>query len=107
MHSFSMRNTSGTALGLLPCSQFSCHAFQIEDDDLLVAYTDGITESENACGEPWGSERLETLLRACHDSTPRQVVHYILDEVSNFAQDRFQVDDMTLVVIPVKEGSGI
>jgi phosphoserine phosphatase RsbU/P len=72
---------------------------------LLVAYTDGITESENASGESWGKERLETLLRACHDRTPGQIVRRILDEVSGFAENRPQVDDMTLVVLCVQDGA--
>jgi serine phosphatase RsbU (regulator of sigma subunit) len=94
---------TGTALGLLETSQFASQAFQLERDDLFVAYTDGITESENACGEPWGREGLETLLRACRERTPGQIVRRILDEVSAFAEDRSQVDDMTLMVLCVKD----
>jgi len=94
---------SGTTLGLLESSQFSSRAFQLEKDDLLVAYTDGITESENASGESWGKERLETLLRGCHDRTPGQIVRRILDEVSGFAENRPQVDDMALVVVCVQD----
>ena len=94
---------SGTALGLLENCEFASKAFQLEKDDLFVAYTDGITESENVCGEPWGQEGLETLLRACRHWTPEQIVRGILDEVSAFANDHSQVDDMTLMVIRVKD----
>jgi len=78
---------SGTALGLLESSHFASQAFQLEKDDLFVAYTDGITESEDACGEPWGQEGLEALLRACRDRTPRQIVRRILDEISALIED--------------------
>jgi sigma-B regulation protein RsbU (phosphoserine phosphatase) len=70
---------------------------------VFVAYTDGITESENQCGELWGQERLETLLRACRDCTPTQVVDRILDEIFAFGKDCSQKDDMTLVVAAVKD----
>jgi sigma-B regulation protein RsbU (phosphoserine phosphatase) len=99
--------SSGTALGLLESSQFPSSTFQLEKDDLFVTYTDGITESENHCGEPWGLEGFETLLRACRDRTSGQIVCRILDEVSTFADDRSQVDDMTLVVLRVNDDVGV
>jgi len=95
--------SSGTALGLLEGSQFSSSTFQLEKADVFVAYTDGITESENQCGELWGQERLETLLRACRDCTPAQIVDRILDEILTFGKNCSQKDDMTLVVAAVKD----
>jgi sigma-B regulation protein RsbU (phosphoserine phosphatase) len=95
--------SSGTALGLLEGSQFTSSTFQLEKADVFVAYTDGITESENQCGELWGQERLETLLRACRDCTPAQIVDRILGEILAFGKDCSQKDDMTLVVAAVKD----
>jgi len=95
--------SSGTALGLLESSQFTSSTFQLEKGDVFVAYTDGITESENHYGESWGQERLETLLQACRDCTPAQIVDRILDETLAFGQDYSQKDDMTLVVAAVKD----
>jgi phosphoserine phosphatase RsbU/P len=82
-------------------SEFIAKAFQLKTDDVVVMYTDGITEVENPERELWGRERLETLLRACRDCTPAQIVARILDEVLAFAKDRPQSDDMTLVVVGV------
>ena len=93
--------SSGTALGLLESSQFTSSSFQLEKGHVFVAYTDGITESENQCGELWGQERLETLLRACRDCTPAQIVERILDGMLSFGKDCSQKDDMTLVVVGV------
>jgi len=64
-------------------------------------YTDGITEAENPRHQLWGQDRLETALRGCRDYTPAQILECILDEVSTFAMDRSQRDDMTLVVVGV------
>ena len=97
----------GTALGLLESSQFTSRVFQLERDDLFVAYTDGITESENARGEPWGQEGIERLLRACRGRRPGQIVRRILDEISAFVEDRSQLDDMTLMVLHVKNDAGV
>lgn len=74
---------------------------------MFVAYTDGITEAQNPSGDFWGQERLETLLRACRDYTPAQIVGHILDEVLAFTKDSSQGDDMTLVVVGVKDDTGI
>ena len=98
--------SSGTALGLLEMSQFTSRTFQLEKGDVLVAYTDGITESENRCGELWGQERLEVLLRTCRDCEPAQIVSRILDDVLPFAKGCPQKDDMTLVVVAVKDEAG-
>jgi sigma-B regulation protein RsbU (phosphoserine phosphatase) len=79
--------SSSTTLGLLGSSHFVSKAFQLEKGDVCVAYTDGITESENHCGELWGEERLENVLRACGDCTPAQLVERILDEILAFGKD--------------------
>ena len=72
-----------------------------QPDDLFVAYTDGITDWENAAGEMWGSERLENTLQTLCDLTPRQVVQRIIEEVSAFATGGSQRDDAALVVVHV------
>jgi serine phosphatase RsbU (regulator of sigma subunit)/DNA-binding GntR family transcriptional regulator len=95
--------STGRPLGLLEDSQFASQAFQLEIDDVLVMYTDGITEAENTECESWGEERLDTLLQACRYCTPAQIVKRIMDEVSAFAKDRPQSDDMTLVVVGAKD----
>jgi sigma-B regulation protein RsbU (phosphoserine phosphatase) len=87
-------------------SQFTSQALQLEVGDVLVMFTDGITEAENPELELWGQERLETLLRACRDCTPAQIIGRILDEVVAFVESGSQSDDMTLVVIGVREEAG-
>lgn len=98
--------SSGTALGLLESSQFTSRGFQLEKGDVFVAYTDGITESENLYGELWGQERLESVMRACCDCPPAQIVERILDEILAFCRGCPQKDDMTLVVVGVKDAAG-
>lgn len=95
---------SGTPLGLLEDSQFTSKTFQLETGDVLVMYTDGVTESENPKHELWGLERLETVLHSCRNCTPAQIVGRILDELAAFGNDRPQRDDITLVVVAVKGG---
>ncbi len=98
---------SGTPLGLLEISHFSSRALQLEIGDVLVMYTDGITEAENPEREFWGQHRLESVLRSCRDHTPAQIVRRILDEVLAFANGLSQKDDVTLIVIGVKDEAGL
>jgi sigma-B regulation protein RsbU (phosphoserine phosphatase) len=95
--------SEGIPVGIFADSQFATTTFQFEIDDVLVGYTDGITEVDPH-GEIWGQQRLENLLRSCSRGTPEQIIHCILDEVSSFADGQKQRDDMTLVVMTVQEG---
>jgi sigma-B regulation protein RsbU (phosphoserine phosphatase) len=87
--------------------KFEATQFQLKKNDLLVAYTDGITEAPNASGDQWGLERLENLLRSYGQMAPTEMVEQILTEVSDFADGEPQHDDITLVVMKVQEGCEI
>ncbi len=94
---------SGMPVGISADSRFTTTTFQLEIGDIVVAYTDGITEVENRNAEPWGQRGLENLLRSCSRQTPQQIIKRILDEVSTFADRLPQRDDMTLVVMQVQD----
>jgi sigma-B regulation protein RsbU (phosphoserine phosphatase) len=94
----------GTPIGLLEEAEFIPGKFHLEAGDLLVAYTDGITESDDASGEMWGQARLEKLLCNCRGKTSEETIQYILDERFAFADGQPQRDDMTLVVMHVLAG---
>lgn len=76
----------------------------IRAGDLILWYTDGITEAANAGREAFGDRRLQRLLRGLPaSSTPDAVVHLLLDAVSlHRGQPTFD-DDVTLVVARVRE----
>jgi serine phosphatase RsbU (regulator of sigma subunit)/DNA-binding GntR family transcriptional regulator len=90
-------------IGIYAEAEFTATQFQLAKDDIVVAYTDGITEAGNTSGQLWGLESLESLLRSCAQMGPREIVERILGEVSDFANSEPQRDDATLVVIKVQE----
>jgi phosphoserine phosphatase RsbU/P len=102
-HAFYLKSTD-VPIGISPRSQFPAVAFQLHIDDLLVAYTDGITEMENRDGEMYGLPRLERLLISSAGATAEQVIDGILEDVSSFADGQPQRDDITLVAIRVQPG---
>jgi phosphoserine phosphatase RsbU/P len=96
--------TTGIPLGISADSQFASAALQFEIDDVLVAYTDGITEAENRQQEPWGQQGLEALLKSCSLKGPKEIINAILEQVSAFANGQPQHDDITLLVMRVEAG---
>jgi DNA-binding GntR family transcriptional regulator len=99
--------SAAVPVGILAESRFPAASFQLEIGDIVVAYTDGITEVENRNGEMWGDRGLKRLLVSCSQRTPDQIITSILDEVATFAHPRPQRDDMTLVVMQVQPGCSI
>jgi sigma-B regulation protein RsbU (phosphoserine phosphatase) len=89
-------NPLSTPVGISSDAQFKTATFQLHIGDLLIVYTDGITEVQDRQGELWGQERFEQLLSACGGGTPKQVIEGIMEEVFGFAEGQPQRDDMTL-----------
>jgi serine phosphatase RsbU (regulator of sigma subunit) len=92
----------GTPVGLLEETQFVPGKFRFEPGDVFAAYTDGITETDNAAGEMWGEQRFENLLRQCRTKTAEETIQSILDGRFAFAAGQPQRDDMTIVVMRVQ-----
>jgi serine phosphatase RsbU (regulator of sigma subunit)/DNA-binding GntR family transcriptional regulator len=92
----------GTPVGILEETQFVPERFQLEPGDMFLAYTDGITESDNPTGDMWGQRRLENLLCRCRDKSSEEAIQCILDDLCAFADGQRQRDDMTLLVMRVQ-----
>ena len=97
-------SAEGMPVGIFAEARFDASRFQLMIGDILVAYTDGITEAANPAGEQWGLERLERLLRSSAGMTSGEIVTRVLEAVSDFAEGEPQRDDVTLVVMNVQEG---
>ncbi len=91
--------TGGTVIGL--ASQFTYQQARIKLDrgDLLVAFTDGITEAMNTAEEEWGEESLIRTIRSCRELTARQTVARIMEAADAFAAGAEQHDDMTIIAL--------
>jgi sigma-B regulation protein RsbU (phosphoserine phosphatase) len=92
--------TGGPVIGLLP-HRYERGVFSHEAGDLLVLFTDGVSESMNVRYEEWGEERLIDLAKTCHDLPVLEGMRRILAAAQAFAAGASQHDDMTLVVLRV------
>lgn len=87
------------AIGLSVDSRFRAHDVILEENDLLVIYSDGVTEARNEIGRFYSDERFEELIRFCHGMSAKAVGQRILDSVSDFVQSARQSDDLSLIIL--------
>jgi sigma-B regulation protein RsbU (phosphoserine phosphatase) len=89
----------GTVVGLIENVQYQQGSVQISPGDLLVAFTDGISEAMNLEDEEWGEDRLLDSIRDCQAKTAQELLEYVFAAATQFAGAAPQHDDMTLVVL--------
>ena len=71
-------DTGGPPVGLLPDSRYEEGSFALEPGDLVVLFTDGISESMNSRDEEWGEERLIDFAKTCDGLTAREATSRIM-----------------------------
>jgi phosphoserine phosphatase RsbU/P len=94
--------TGGLVIGALAAVRYEQDVVQLAPGDLLVAYTDGVTEAFDAVGEEFGEERLRVVVEAAGDRPAAEVAQAIVEAVRAFSIDTPQHDDITLVVARVR-----
>lgn len=88
---------TATVLGLFESWQSCIYEIQVDTGDVLVIYTDGVTEANNSAGEEFGESRLLETIRACMALPVSQMVDAILAAALKFSEGEMR-DDLTLVV---------
>jgi phosphoserine phosphatase RsbU/P len=91
----------GPPVGLLPRSSYEQACVPLEPGDLLVLFTDGVSESMNNDNEEWGEERLIELAKTCAGLPAVEAMNRIMAAAQTFAGGAPQYDDMTVVVLRV------
>ncbi len=92
-------DVTGSVVGAFPSLPYGEQTVPLGPGDLLVAYTDGITEPENAYGEDFGAERLAEVVMRHRDVAPCEIVERILESVRHWDTSEEQADDMTLMIV--------
>jgi Na+/proline symporter len=93
-------DAEGLILGVKQEIIFEKKTTQLASGDLLLMYTDGITEAEcNQTDEFFGEEKLKSILGHCADLTPDQAIDHILEQVRLFTGVHNFEDDVSLVII--------
>jgi sigma-B regulation protein RsbU (phosphoserine phosphatase) len=89
---------SGMVIGAFPDVPYDQDCIELEPEDLLVAFTDGVTEPENDYGEEFGEDRLMDLLIRNAQRPLNELMTLVTTAVGEWKSNPEQQDDMTLVL---------
>ena len=91
----------GFPLGLFPNVTYEEFTLSTQPGDMIVFFSDGIPDAENATGEMFGTDRLRQVLESQAEPTAASTVEAILKSVSDFQSGIEHFDDETVVVLRV------
>jgi sigma-B regulation protein RsbU (phosphoserine phosphatase) len=90
---------TGPVLGPAPNAKYHIDSVNFSIGDVLLLYSDGITDTSDGNFESYGDERLLLKLKSLVQLSPKEIALGILDDVIKFSKNGKYSDDMTLVVI--------
>jgi sigma-B regulation protein RsbU (phosphoserine phosphatase) len=96
-------STGGIVLGLFPQARYDEAAVDLHPGDVLVVFTDGVTEALNPKEEEFGEDRLKNLLRQVVHLPVNEISSRIAEELKTWIHDAEQYDDLTFLVMKVQE----
>jgi phosphoserine phosphatase RsbU/P len=93
-----MLEVSGLMVGAFPFAKYEESKLELQSGDLLVCYTDGITEPENEYGEMFGDQRLIELVAKNSDRADADIIASVMEAVTQWTGTPELFDDMTLLL---------
>ena len=96
--SSTLLEVNGTVVGAFPQSRYEESNIELRSGDLLVCYTDGITEPENEYGEMFGEERLIELVSKNSDRDDSKIIETVMESVRQWTGAPELSDDMTILL---------
>jgi sigma-B regulation protein RsbU (phosphoserine phosphatase) len=90
--------TGGLILGLFGHAEYEEETLQLEPGDVLVVFSDGVSEAVDVAGEEFGDERIVAAVAACSNRDPKYLLDALLEEVKKFSAGTPQRDDVTVVI---------
>jgi sigma-B regulation protein RsbU (phosphoserine phosphatase) len=97
--SISTLTVSGIPLGIFTESKYEASEDHLDPGDVLLLYSDGVTECMNKAGDQFGEERLEEVLKEHAQKGAGEIRDAIASAVEGFREDHPSSDDMTLIVL--------
>jgi len=98
-HGIQTLHRTGMALGVIEDAEWEHETIQIAQDDVLLLYTDGVTEAQNGRGVFFGEERLQEVLRSTKERSAPDIQDALIAQLNNFIGDAPQFDDTTSMVL--------
>src|ERR1017187_5419776 len=93
-----MLEGGGPVLGILPAASYGEQRVHLDPGDMLVLYSDGVTEANNAAYDEYGEGRFIEVLKRYREAPATAIVEAVTCDLAEFAAGAPQADDITLVV---------
>ena len=95
----------GIVLGVMEDYPYVEGIVQVPPDSVVIGYSDGLVEPENAYGEEFGVSRLEAAAQRVRHATPRRIAESLMTAAEEWSGSPEQADDMTVIVARLGSGS--
>jgi serine phosphatase RsbU (regulator of sigma subunit) len=89
--------TGGMVLGLFELASFEEETVQLKPGDVLIAFSDGVTEAMNEVGDEFTDDRLLASLAANRGGSPQELIDGVIKDVRLFCGEATQSDDVTIL----------
>jgi sigma-B regulation protein RsbU (phosphoserine phosphatase) len=91
----------GAVVGMLPTMfiNYTQGEVELETGDMLVGYTDGISEAMNPLEEEWGEDAMLEQLKIVYEKPAEEILTHIVACADKFADGAKQHDDMTMIIV--------
>lgn len=99
---FEELKTDGFIIGGISSFKYKDASLKLDGEDLLLYYTDGITEYFNKKNEQFGVDRLKKVIENYYYLYPKEICDKIVEEVKKHSEGIEQADDMTLLIFKIK-----
>lgn len=98
-----LETVHGLMLAGFETTQYKQSEIHLEKGDRLLLYTDGVTEAHSQNNEMYGVEKVEKMLEDTRDCSGEETLNKMVDDINSFAKGVSQFDDITMVIISIKE----
>jgi len=92
-------DVGGLIVGIAPGVQYEDATINFDSGDILVIFSDGITEAMNKNEEEYEEERFIELIKKNKEKSAEELIKIIIKEITAYCEGQEQMDDMTLIVI--------
>jgi sigma-B regulation protein RsbU (phosphoserine phosphatase) len=100
---FQCLTSGGSVLGMFPNGVFEEDEVLLHSGDIVVAYTDGVTEAMNALQEEFTEGRLREAIVGASQQSAKEILANIISRVAHWSKGASQHDDITVVVLKVSK----
>ena len=87
------------ALGIMNKAKYKENNLKLNKDELLIVYSDGITEARNEAGDFYGEERFLNLIKGFTKYTPQEAGNILLNEIEKFTLNTRPNDDVSIIIL--------